>query len=548
MFCHDLPTKPQSDMGKILITGGSGYIGGKLIPELLARGYNVRVMLRELLPELKDKWPKVEFVVGDAFDIEALRKALEGIDTTYYLIHSLLMGNNKFQAADTQASINFRETAEENNVRRIIYLGGLGDPKASLSAHLESRIQVAQELQKGKVPVTVLRASIVVGTGSVSYDMINNLIKNCPIFLIPRRAKARCQPISIRDVIKYLVGTLETKETCGKSYDIGGSDIITYEKILRIHANIIRKKRLFIPAFFLPIKFYSYIVNLLTPIALPMIMALMESSRNDAVCQNNNIKKIIKFEPLDYKKSVICTFEKTPPTRSQGLISDVKYFFVSKPNISTLIKFDTNSERKNYTKRLMQRIGIDVDKYKILNIHSIGIDVPLKYVFEELLNWNGDSTCWPNYIAKVERVDNCLEDINIFLLGIKKYPFGIKKGLFGFNFIPLFNLKINKFQEFPDPTDFDNARYLLYNSSGGYPIGIFYFYVRSSIDDQNEVEQTQLFMGAGFNFYGKKYRRNINIINKIWEFVHNRVTGNVMNRVKQLCEWKFDKMQKGIDD
>ena len=118
MFCHDLPTKPQKDIGKILITGGSGYIGGKLIPELLARGYNIRVMAREFSPELNDKWPKVEFVIGDAFDIEALRKALEGIDTAYYLIHSLLMGSNKFQAADTQAAINFRNAAEENKVQK----------------------------------------------------------------------------------------------------------------------------------------------------------------------------------------------------------------------------------------------------------------------------------------------------------------------------------------------------------------------------------------------------------------------------------------------
>ena len=111
----------------------------------------------------------------------------------------------------------------------------------------------------------------------------------------------------------------------------------------------------------------------------------------------------------------------------------------------------------------------------------------------------------------------------------------------------MFNLRANTFQELPDPSDFDNARYLLYNSSGGYPIGVCYIYVRSSINAQNEKEQTQLFMGVGFNFYGKKNWTRRNVINRLWESVHNRVTENIMNRFKQLCEWRFDKIQEGMN-
>lgn len=238
---------------------------------------------------------------------------------------------------------------------------------------------------------------------------------------------------------------------------------------------------------------------------------------------------------------------KYPPARSKGLLSDFKFFLLNKPKISTLIKFNSESERQNYCLRIMQRIGIDVNSYTILNIHKIGIEVPVSYIFEELLQWNGDATCWPNYIAKVERIDDRLENINIFLLGWTKYIFGLKNGFLGLNFIPLFKLKAIKIQHQPNPTDFDNARYMLYKSSGGYPIGIFSMYVRSSIDSQQEVEKSQLFLMVGFDFYGKKEWLKRNLIKKIWESIHNRVTTNIMNRFKQLCEWRFEKIKHGYD-
>ena len=192
----------------------------------------------------------------------------------------------------------------------------------------------------------------------------------------------------------------------------------------------------------------------------------------------------------------------------------------------------------------MQRIGIDVTKYSVLNIHRIGIQVPVQHVFEELLQWDGDSTCWPNHLATVDRIDGKLEHMQIFLLGRKKYPVGLKNGFFGKKFIPLFCLNAIRFQHMPGLSD-DNARYLLYDSSGGYPIGIFTMYVRSPIAERGEVEPAQLFLAVGFNFYGKENRSKINIVNKIWEKVHNRVTTNVLNRFKQLCEWRFQRIQEG---
>jgi hypothetical protein len=236
---------------------------------------------------------------------------------------------------------------------------------------------------------------------------------------------------------------------------------------------------------------------------------------------------------------------KSPPSRSTSLLSDCRFFIFHKPKIPTLIKFQTKEERRNYSFRIMQRLGISTDQYAILNIHKIGVDTPAKYVFEELLKWDGDSTCWPNHLANVDRIDHQLDDIELFLFGRRRYPFGLKKSFFGLKFIPLFNLKALKFQLLPDPVDFDNARYLLFKSSGGYPIGIFSMYVRSSIDHQKEGEQAQLFFIVGFNFYGKENWPNIKLVNRLWEWVHDRATANILNRIKQLSEWRFEKIQKG---
>ncbi|MGZ2372008.1 hypothetical protein ACXR6G_19730 [Ancylomarina sp. YFZ004] len=218
---------------------------------------------------------------------------------------------------------------------------------------------------------------------------------------------------------------------------------------------------------------------------------------------------------------------------------------MNKPNKATLIHFDSQAERENYTYRILQRLGVEVSSFKILNIHKIGINAPAKYIFEELLKWDGDSSCWPNHIAKVINRNNSLENLSIYLFGWINFPSWIKKSLLGRSFIPLFSLNAIKIKTTPDPVGTDNARYLLYKSRGGYPIGVFSMYVRSSIPDQQETEQTQLFLMVGFNFYGKEKWSNRNLINRMWEAIHDRVTLNVMHRFKQLCEWRFEKIKKG---
>ncbi len=235
---------------------------------------------------------------------------------------------------------------------------------------------------------------------------------------------------------------------------------------------------------------------------------------------------------------------KQPPSRSKGLLQDILYFLIHKPEYTTLIKFDTEEERDNYNQRVMQRTGIDAGTYSVLNIHKIGVDAPVSYVFNELLQWNGDSTCWPNHIAKVDRIENDLARIQIQPFGWRKYPFRFMKSFLGFKMIPLFLLDAIQIKKIPDPYDFDNARYLLYRCSGGYPIGIFTLYVRSSIDEMGETAQSQLISAVGFNFYGREdWQKRRRLVSSIWEGVHNRVTANVMNRLKQLCEWRIEAIQ-----
>jgi uncharacterized protein YbjT (DUF2867 family) len=304
-FCKDLPTHPRPETGKVLVTGGTGYIGGRLIPELLERGYSVRIMIRAPLPDYVSRWPGVEVVVADALDPESLDIALKGIHTAFYLIHSLLLGLRKFEQVDIQAARNFRNAAENNKVSQIIYLGGLGNIKTDLSSHLENRNLVALELSQGTVQVTALRAGMIIGSGSASYEILVNLVKNTPVFFIPYWAKTKSQPIAIRDVIKYLVGIIEVEGLHGNNvFDIGGTTIIRYDEKLKELARLLHKKRYFLPALFNHPAIYGYLAGLLTPVPAPITKVLVEGCMHEVICQNDDIRKLVPFTPLSFREAL----------------------------------------------------------------------------------------------------------------------------------------------------------------------------------------------------------------------------------------------------
>ena len=224
--------------------------------------------------------------------------------------------------------------------------------------------------------------------------------------------------------------------------------------------------------------------------------------------------------------------DKGGPVRSPNTFTDFKHYMFHKPPVKTLVEHQNSDARTTIGKSILQRTGVDVENYRMLNLHRVGIEAPASYVFDELLEWSGDSICWPNHIARVDLQNNKLEQIKIYL-------FGISKRIFGFSPFHLFDLSAIRIQSVPALADSDNARYLLYECKGGYPIGVFSIYVRSSIPDRGEKEMSQLYMMVSFNFYGKK-RKRLNLLNRIWEKIHNRVTSNIVYRLKLLCEWKFE--------
>jgi uncharacterized protein YbjT (DUF2867 family) len=309
VYTKDLRSTPKPGYGKILVTGATGYIGGRLVPELVSRGYKVRVMVRSELSEYQKRWPRAEVVLADARNYDQLIKALAGVHTAYYLIHSLLLGRKEFESADIEAASNFQEAANENKVKRIIYLSGLGDVRGKLSPHLRNRLEVGKTLARGSTPVTVVRAGMIIGSGSASYEILRNLVDNTPLFFIPYWARTKSQPIAIRDVIKYLVGILEIEETAGKSFDIGGAEIITYDQKLKVLAKVLGKKRVFLPGLITYKPLYGYLASLLTPVPGPITKVLVEGCKNEVICINNDIKKYLDFKLLDFRTALVKALE-----------------------------------------------------------------------------------------------------------------------------------------------------------------------------------------------------------------------------------------------
>ncbi len=344
LFCHDLPTNPDPSIGTILVTGATGYIGGRLVPELIARGYRVRVMVRQELPVHAQTWPEAEIVVGDALAMESMEEALEGVSIAYYLIHSMLLGREDFASADRQAAANFRRAAEQQGVRRIIYLGGLGDIRSKLSNHLRSRMEVARELSAGPVPVTILRAAIIIGSGSASYEIIKDLVSKLPIIPVPPFARTRCQPISIRDVIKYLVGVMETPITSGLTFDIGGDDIMTYEEMAKVVAAILHRRSLFVHVPVSYLELYSYLASLLTPVPAPITRCLMEGLRNEVVCLDDSIRQFVPFETVSFRTAIIRALSREEQDRVRTRWSDAY-----PPAHELAMKLDELKEGPNYT-------------------------------------------------------------------------------------------------------------------------------------------------------------------------------------------------------
>jgi len=292
---------------RCLVTGVTGYIGGRLVPELLNKGYHVRVLSRDTNRLQGRSWiDDVEVVEADVLQPETLPAALKDIDVAYYLIHSMSgKSSAEFHDRDIQAARNFGNIAKQQNVDRILYLGGLGDPSDQLSEHLASRQKTGSILRESGVSVTEFRAAIVVGSGSKSFEMVRYLTERVPLMVCPSWVYSKVQPIAIRNVLQYLVSAIEKPQTRDEIIEIGGSSVITYADMMKIYAEVNELKRILIPVPVLSPTLSSHWVHWMTPIPASLARPLIEGLKNDVIVQSDKAQKLFpEISPLSYKRAV----------------------------------------------------------------------------------------------------------------------------------------------------------------------------------------------------------------------------------------------------
>jgi len=277
-----------------LVTGATGYIGGRLISELLEHKYRVRILARSAQRLSQHPWiDKVEVVEGDAQDPKALDRALKGVDVGYYLLHALMSKDN-FEQQERDMAELFAGLAKKNELKRIVYLGGMIAPDQELSPHLSARVETGEILRDSGVPTIELRAGVVIGSGSASFEMLRYLTERLPIMTTPRWVNNRIQPIAVRDVLRYLVGSAALPAKVQGAYDIGGPDVFTYREMMLKYAEAAGlRKRIIIPVPVLTPKLSSGWVGLVTPVPYTLAKRLVESLKNEVVCANDDIRKII---------------------------------------------------------------------------------------------------------------------------------------------------------------------------------------------------------------------------------------------------------------
>lgn len=290
----------------ILVTGATGYIGGRLIPRLLDAGYRVRAMVRRDPERLKNQpWSAdIDIVVADALEPDTLPAAFATVDAAYYLIHSMRAGS-AFEERDLRAARNFAQAAATAGLKRLIYLGGLGDEERQLSHHLESRHATGDALRAYGTPVTEFRAAVVVGSGSISFEMVRHLSERLPIMIHPRWADTRIQPISIRDLLAYLVQALTVPESAGQIIEIGGANVTTYGDMMRRYAEIRGLKRWIIRVPLLTPRLSSYWVHWTTPIPAAFARPLIEGAINETVVHGDLAARLFAgIRPISYDDAV----------------------------------------------------------------------------------------------------------------------------------------------------------------------------------------------------------------------------------------------------
>ncbi|WP_153022083.1 SDR family oxidoreductase [Luteimicrobium xylanilyticum] len=280
------------------VTGVTGYVGGRLVPELLAAGFRVRALARDPARLAGREWADdVELVRCDVGDADELSTALDGVDVAYYLVHSLGSGRD-FEARDRHLARTFGRAAREAGVGRLVYLGGLAPSGVELSRHLASRREVGEILLASGVPTTVLQAAVVLGSGSASFEMVRYLTERLPVMTTPRWVSNRIQPIAVRDVLRYLVGSADMPAHVSRTFDVGGPDVLTYGELMQTYARVAGlPRRVIVPVPVLTPRLSSLWVGLVTPVPAGIAKPLVESLEHETVCREHDVRALVPDPP-----------------------------------------------------------------------------------------------------------------------------------------------------------------------------------------------------------------------------------------------------------
>ena len=323
---------------KILVTGANGYIGKRLIPVLVDSGYEVVCCVRDkkrltMEPSLIEK---VDVREVDFLEKNTLENLPPDIDIAFYLIHSMSASIKNFVSLEEKAAENFTDYIDKSQARQIIYLTGIINDSQELSPHLQSRYNVEKILQKSTVPTTILRAGIIVGSGSASFEIIRDLVEKIPVMVTPKWVNSRIQPIAIRDVVKFLTGVIDHTETWNQTFDIGGPEILSYKEMMLEYARVRNIKRFI---FTLPVmtpRLSSYWLYFVTSTSYKLAINLVGSMKMDVVCHDNRLKELINIETIGYRKSIELAFERI---EQNMVLSSWKDAFISSMSTQKVTEF-----------------------------------------------------------------------------------------------------------------------------------------------------------------------------------------------------------------